>query len=99
MTKEEIREGITALHFNFGHLSSDAVDILFAYLHSQGVVIKVDRGLPDTPYDSSGELPSQFDSDETATDMDVFLMHCNGIEKGKSLMLKAGYVAWKPLIE
>ncbi len=76
----------------------EAKDIL-RYLDDNDVVIKVERELPETPYDSFGDLPAQFDSDETATDMDVFLMHCYGIEKGKRLMLKWHNDSLEPLIE
>ena len=55
-TREEIREGIARRHFNqFNTVFMDGsipkesyrfADIILSYLHSQGVVLKVERELP-----------------------------------------------------
>ena len=47
MTKqEEIREGLSDLIYGLAYRPPD-VDAILRYLHSQGVVIKVDSELPE----------------------------------------------------
>lgn len=99
--QEEIREGIAhqqvtmPLNMPKQFVGTDLADRIIEYLHSQGVVIKVERELPKSP--DTDYLISQYEGEE-ATAEDVTLMHLNGIEKGKSLMLRAGYVAVEPLM-
>lgn len=49
-TREEIREGIKEVLSGWGidnwDIDHSAIDDLLNYLHSQGVVIKIDRKLP-----------------------------------------------------
>jgi len=93
--QEEIREGIkanilVAIKWAVSEGMTDPyldlhVDKVLKLLHSQGVVIKVDRELPDYEdlhdcYDGKLTSPEQFKHD---IQMD---------------MLKAGYVAVEPLI-
>ncbi len=66
-------------------------DGLLSYLHSQGVVIKVDRELP-TPADPSGKTRMT----------DAYFCHWADREvyvKGQQDMIKAGYEAFESLIE
>lgn len=54
--QEEIREGLYLMRFKgrYGKsykLSYPDVDEILSYLHSQGVVIKVERELPECPYE------------------------------------------------
>ena len=77
-------------------LIEGAVREALLYLDSEGMVRKVDRELPKSP--DTDYLISQYEG-EKATAEDVALMHLNGIEKGKSLMLTAGYVAVEPLVK
>ena len=117
MAREEIKEGIMGLlkilseycitdeaklisQFRENSRDGIATQIL-EFLHSQGVVIKADRELPENPLSLDYEkLPPPFDEDDSkVTAEDVYLMHYNGIEKGKRLMLKAGYVAVEPLVD
>ena len=102
--QEEIGEGISGIELGVDdlcgvleghvHLTPQGSAKVVKYLHSEGAAIKVDRELPESP--NADYLISQYDGEE-ATAEDVALMHLNGIEKGKSLMLKAGYVAVEPL--
>jgi len=97
--QEEIREGFikqVCLDLEEGLPIVDVATRGFNYLHSQGVVIKVDRELPESP--DADYLISQYDGEKASAE-DVALMHLNGIEKGKSLMLKAGYVAVESLLK
>ena len=100
MTKqEEIREGVAEdigknispewRSRNKGYLEIrvyDVTDTILAHLHSQGVVIKVDRELPKVEFfdparpDLIGEYERQY---------------IRGMER----MLKEGYVAVEPLVQ
>ena len=98
MTKqEEIRLGLHRIIEQelLGSVPDRLVKRAIEYLHSQGVVIKVDRELPESP--DTDYVIARYDG-EIATAEDVALMHLNGIEKGKGLLVKAGYVAVEPLI-
>ena len=86
--KDDCRKSICAY-------ASKLRDAILKLEDSQGVVIKVDRELPESP--DADYLISQYEGEE-ATAEDVALMHFNGIEKGKRLMLRAGYVAVESLI-
>ena len=90
MNKQEIiRKGIEAY--------TDYPAALLQYLHQQGVVIiDRDKELPESP--DTDYIIAQYKG-ECATAEDVALMHLNGIEKGKRLMLNAGYHATMPLVE
>ena len=97
LKREKIREGIEKLtedrfrspaegaglnwDRSFNRLLAE--DIL-SYLHSQGIVIKVDRELPIVP---QAAIAPMYDK--------VFL---EGINAGQYNMLKAGYVAVEPLV-
>jgi len=41
--RDEIREGIQRLEFTFGFLSDEEVEEILEYLHSRGVVIRVEE--------------------------------------------------------
>ena len=87
MTKqEEIREGtLFTLSRREVWLKDDDVTALFNYLRSQGVMIKVDRELPLSPYRSANEQPWQ---------------GCHQIYTlSQNEMLKADYVAVESLIK
>lgn len=63
-------------------------------LKIKGLCIESDnQELPENPYPLDyEELPDEFQSDDgLATAEDVYLMHYNGIEKGKRLMLKSNF--------
>ena len=47
MTRQEIREGIASIVMGDNPLGLVVSDRVLNYLHSQGVVIKVDRELPN----------------------------------------------------
>ena len=95
-SREEIREGTrewliemdTCHNEDCGDAKCDSscpylnkiVDKFLVYLHSQGVVIKIDRELPDLVIDPQ--------TNRLRVPVDVM-----------NEMLKAGYTAWKPLVE
>jgi len=95
MTREEIREGI-AKRINHNDslewcVASEQVrlsclqksDGILSYLHSKGVVIKVDRELPQCPYNklSWGDYEQSI------------------YKQGQEDMVKVGYGAFEPLIK
>jgi len=87
MTKqEEIREGIAIILESAGASKKWTLNIL-EFLRSQGVVIKVDRELPDK------------NANNTWYDDDLGEAGKIGWELGVEDMLKAGYVAIEPLIK
>ena len=109
MTKQEkIREGVASLtrdrfkqpaenagldwDENFNHyLASD----ILSYLHSQGVVIKVDRELPEI-----GIISGQYVSEIDKSDRYWFERpQLAAYRKSQQDMLGAGYAAVEPLIE
>ena len=103
MLREEIRDGIGEVVLRMPFYSVPVNDLrkmigieVCNYLHSKNVVIKEEGELPGSP--DTNYLISQYDGEE-ATAEDVALMHLNGIEKGKRLMLKAGYTKTSPLID
>ena len=68
-----------------GGLLENRASQILAYLHSQGVVIKVERELPPRYFANRKKMPWVSDYD---------------VEKNtQEEMLKAGYVAVEPLIE
>lgn len=69
----------------------DAIDGLFDYLHAQGVVIKVDRELPECPVSLEDGLSSEVRNYREYSIKQYCL--------AQLILLKAGYVATKPLIE
>ena len=85
MTKqEEIREGVYKIIFNnFGQRPEMLKARLLEYLHSQGVVVKVDRELPQYWFDRgvNGYTERHY--------MAVGIKEC---------VEEAGYVAVEPLI-
>lgn len=93
MTKqEEIREGMEKLvseAYWYEGKRNIVVDIakkMLLYLHSQGVVLKVDRELPETWRVTYSDPPTPNKAYEY------------GQSDGKQDMLKAGYVAVESLI-
>jgi len=72
-------------------------DKALAMLDALGVVIKVDKGLPQNPYEA--DVEAHKDDNEPATIDDVYCMAYNGFGRGVSTMLKAGYVAVEPLVK
>ena len=59
--QEEIREGINDIFAEWGVYRSEATDGMIDYLHSQGVVIKVngeDNGFDDFPMPVRGDMLS-----------------------------------------
>ncbi len=70
------------------------------YLHSQGVVIKVDRELPLDEYHMASQFPKIFNGRLDIVDYSEkkheYLSNAKPIMNG---MCKAGYVAVEPLIE
>lgn len=104
MTKqEEIKEWAKKFLQGTAHNGYyDGLEVtMLEELSEQGAVIKVERELPKNPYPLDyDKLPPEFQEDDNeVTAEDVYLMTYNGVEKGKGLMLKAGYVAVEPLIE
>ncbi len=89
-TKEEIREGILkyirAVVENETECETQT-DAILTKLHSQGVVIKVDRELPDVNQHNS-EVVFPFNLEEICV-----------YKQSQVDMLKAGYLAVEPLIE
>ena len=87
MTKhKDLKVGVFKLLYPYAEpKQNDLVDDIFKYLHSQGVVIKVDRELPENPFDKSC-----CGLDEVAY---------NGFELAKLKYKRASYVAVEPLIE
>ncbi len=69
-------------------------DILISYLHRQGVVIKVDRELPKNPIKIT-DLLGLTTEEATIRQLESDCFH----EVIQDTMLKAGYVAVKPLVE
>jgi len=100
MTKqEEIREGLEQI------LIPEATQEVLLYLHSQGVVIKVDRELPETadwikcPCDDCTAEHKLIDEwgyfcDLACGKRSYWIARCRGHQE----MLGAGYVAVEPLI-
>ena len=86
MTKqEEIREGIAIILESAGASREWTLNIL-EYLHSQGVVIKVERELPSISWNSDDPL---YD-----------IAFCKGMSENLGNMLKSGYgTAVEPLVE
>ena len=88
MTRQKkIREGIEKTLRGVGNYAGweeDATKAVLNYLHSQGVVIKVDRELPENPHFSRG----------STTDYSLGLM--NGFDQAVESL--AGYVAIEPII-
>ena len=99
--QEEVREGVWGLigdmyYEKYGKKMPDTArdneffERLFAYLHSKGCVIKVDRGLPDirfspsaiTVYDRYGKPIS----------------HADAARYTQQDMVNAGFTAWEPLV-
>ena len=92
MTKrEEIREGVAQLVVEVGkpnRHSYAVADGMIRYLHSQGVVIKVERELPEyAPFPERNPKPIEGAA---------FLL---GMDIGREDMLGVGYVAIEPLIK
>ena len=75
-------------------LKIPTANYILSYLHSQGVVIKVDRELPENPFDE--DINGDWESKEEET---YYVGKSNGFETCKSLIIKAGYVAVEPLME
>ena len=100
-TKDEIREGIRKIIFDEDMLGGDnGIDdegtarLLLIYLHSQGVVIKVDKELPKNPVtvtDLFGLSKEEALSKNVANDCLVKLAQQD--------MLKAGCGFFEPLVE
>lgn len=93
--RTQIREGL-AEHFQtiFGSYFSESdcksfATIAIKYLHSQGVVLKVDRELPQIIRGLAKEI--EYEPSLTYEDRIV--------EGVLNRMLKAGYVATEPLVE
>ena len=86
MTKqEEIREGLRAKLFELGVTNKGfVIRQILEYLHSQGVVLKVDRELPFPMCTVRMNDPRY---------QDGAMIHA------QKLMLEAGYVAVEPLIK
>lgn len=85
--QEEIREGMENSIRDIGYYlgwQEDATEAVLKYLHSQGVVIKVDKELPNAPVPCPEPIPN-----------DTY--YYRGYEQAKVDM--AGYVATEPLIE
>ena len=94
MTKQEkIREGLERTIVDerliLGYSGKLASKIL-SYLHSQGVVIEVERELPEYPY----PLVTQI-----AGEMEIIDTWHKIYNEAQSDMLKAGYVAVVPIKE
>ena len=97
-TREEIKKFISLYlkqRFIVDELPGDEcdteVEFIFQYLHSQGVVRKVDRELPDNPYKRRPRIDG-YDLDYNPnSDMAGFFT--------QQAMLEAGYAAVEPLIE
>ena len=98
MTKQkEIREGVKKV-ITFAEVEGqtmgkypDLTQLILSYLHSQGVVIKVDR-----------ELPHMDDTDWTWK-VNAGDYHITDLKKGAAqqikIMLRAGYVAVESLVK
>ena len=92
MTKqEEIREGIANILMDCGdeywkHCSMEA-ELILIYLHSQGVVLKVERELPKLK-----ELVGEVSLLEK-------MGYLSGVREYQDQIRKAGFVAVEPFIE
>ncbi len=95
--QEEIREGIKhILEDKDAHFVSNwvVIDNIFNYLHSQGVVIGVDRELPDNPTEVTPYLGlTVAEAREKNLENNCF------VKVIQAHMLKAGYVAVEPLVK
>ena len=105
MTKqEEIREGILKIIHFYNRGTTDANDAqlrdkLISYLHSQGVVIKVDRELPENPIWATLEK-TVISGAGIETREQIKLEGAGSTYKiAQQEMLQAGYVAVEPLIK
>jgi len=120
--QEERREGIAKIcqECEFPYWSWETLDLdvredylnqadkILSYLHSQGVVIRVDRELPDSAYDSlifptTIEEAGKFLTDKGLTDREKSAISGTiarlGWENCAKAMDDAGYVAVEPLIK
>ncbi|KKN29273.1 hypothetical protein LCGC14_0845790 [marine sediment metagenome] len=88
-TKEEIRESVVEIMASC--LSDNdvrpRVDELLQYLHSQGVVIKVDKKLPENRWPSSNYVSHPH-----------FEPSHDAVSEAQQDMLKAGFTKTEPLI-
>ena len=89
-TREEIRKGIQDILIEASktklRIEAVTTDLIIVYLHSQGVVIKVDRELPPL-----SDYDKRRTTDESVDFQDGFIV-------AKAVMLKVGYEAVEPLI-
>jgi len=84
--QEEIREGLKGLPVVGTNV---AVDQILYYLHSQGVVIKVDKELPQNPYSVATSWPTG-----------IYVTKAEAYKEAQQDILKAGFgVATEPLIK
>ena len=108
--QEEIREGIAIIVMSSWcrtEKSEDTAYDIMRYLHSAGVVIKVDRELPQNPYPSSmfpmdvdegGKIQRRLLGDKLTTSVNGgFGRHVYNFCQEE--MGDAGYVAVEPLIK
>lgn len=101
MKQEEIREGIKNFVSTITEGGEDGAELreddwdgswadsILKYLHSQGVVLKVDKELPKNPHG--------FTDRERRLHLYECCESCHKAERES--MLKAGYVAIEPLIK
>lgn len=105
--QEEIREGIARrlLMIGTGNPDFKMAEIILEYLHSQGVVLKVERELPENPARS---LENPYEPIFSSRDknfgkaVEWESKHCSegvGYKNAQEDMLKAGYVAVESLIK
>ncbi len=78
------------------------LESILSYLHSQGVVIKVERELPENPHIITIEKVSKsYNITLSRNALEVIMLHSlknEGFEEALETMLRAGYVAVEPLI-
>ena len=93
-TREEIEKALARELRDLKHKSYDSLQAaqwILGILSSQGVVIKVDRELPDNPYKRKPRVEG-YDLDYRQ-DLDIASFFT------QRAMLEAGYVAVEPLIK